>query len=148
MGSAATHTFFLHRRVILLAKTCPACGLLLDASKFRRYAGHWMTNCNVCQDQTKRYRTDHRQSSFNERCQQMTLPAPNSGNPWPSQDHDILADETMTILDKALTLGRSFYATNIACSKYKYPSRTQPKATNEGGEWVILPSSQRAGYAG
>lgn len=141
MSSAHTHPFYLHRGTVLLAKTCPKCGDLLDAECFRRYAGHWMTNCKVCDDQRHRKRVDHHRSEFNARCQAATLPAPNHRAPWSYDDHQVLANPHLTVLEKAVQLGRTFYGTNLACSRWKYPSRVEAKADNEGGRWMIKPAT-------
>ena len=113
----------------LLAQTCPACGLLLQAQWFSGGQGGRMRTCRRCYwlKMPKGPRTDKaRQQSRDSaaRFQERTIPgAVKSGDPWTETDMNVLRDHDMTILQKALILRRTYRATQIACSRYGFKSK-------------------------
>lgn len=126
----------------LLAKTCPTCGLLLDASWFGlNHAGHgkgWRKECTRCRprhgDQRPWANTDTK--ALSEKLQAASIPAPNHGKPWLEADHAILADPDLSVIEKARRLGRTYYATMSACTDNGYRSRIG-KGDPMKGVWVI-----------
>lgn len=127
----------------LLAKTCGGCGLLLEASWFGLiHNGHgkgWRNLCTKCRPRRSNQEpwrgVDTKKNR--ERLQAATLPtAVNHGNPWTESDHVILSDPDMSVLGKALRLGRTYYAVSSACADNGYRSvigRGDPTK----GQWII-----------
>lgn len=126
----------------LLAKTCPECGLVLDASWFGlNRGGHgkgWRKLCTRCRprsdNQAPWENADTKKSR--EHLQAASIPAPNHGQPWTEKDHVILSDPDITVLEKARRLGRTYYATHSACADNGYRSLLG-KGDPVKGQWII-----------
>ncbi len=133
----------------LVAKTCSDCGVVMDAKWFRRnqQAGCWTSTCTACrrgprsdveregtQDRNRRSQTSMRASI--ERFQRATIPAAKAGQEWTTTDLGVLADPDLTILDKALRLGRTYKATVVALSRGGHTSRVG-LGDREQGRWQI-----------
>ena len=119
----------------LLAKTCSKCGLLLPAQWYnkRKFTGRrlqegeaWRTNCRKCSggDEVRVGRQGSvRTNAYKAEAQAITVPlAENNGKDYTEADHAILADETLTILAKALLLKRSYSAISNKTSDSGYKS--------------------------
>lgn len=129
----------------LLAKTCTKCGLLLEANWFTsRKSGSrtWFSACVRCSPRggesrvPKEVRKDQNHES-QQRLQSLSLPhAVNSGQPYTGADHKVLAEPDLTILEKAIKIGRTYFATNAACSTNGYASRVGLGDPMKG-VWVI-----------
>lgn len=128
---------------LLVAKTCIGCGLLLparwycytkrDPSRGKR----WSTHCVRCLNgkakesgsladaNNKRPLTRLARSGDASRViNQITRDkATRHRFPWLEADHVTLRDSTLTLFEKAVTLGRTYAATSRVCSKYGYTSR-------------------------
>lgn len=133
----------------LLAKTCTVCGLLLNASWFHAGGrGGWNSRCVACvpkedastqaarnaRTYQKRLEQSRRGSA---RAQELSLStAHRSGQPWLEADHKVLADPDLTVLEKAITLERSFYATKQVLSRNEYRSKVG-RGDPVVGQWVI-----------
>lgn len=126
----------------LLAKTCPKCGLLLDASWFRLTASRlWFSDCTRCRPRSGTARPERKDErppfESVKRLQEMTQPtAVNRGNPWTDADHEVLADPDLMLIEKALRLGRTYYATHTAVSRSGYSSKVG-RGDVTRGQWVI-----------
>lgn len=137
----------------LLARTCPDCGYLLQASWFgfdRTTNGHgaWRTLCRRCRQNrwpAKRMPGSHAMrkdgvdsARFAEaRLQALTLPrAVNHRAPWLAEHHVILSDPDLTVVEKAIALGRTYQATMSMCSKSGYASR-KGLGDPVNGQWFI-----------
>ena len=148
----------------LLAKTCLGCGLLLDASWFgssgksAKGNSRWRARCSKCiQRNTDGDKYDPRSGAQRDggksaaesyaRLQRITRDkAVRNGYPWLESDHRILRDSTLTIFEKALTLGRTWGATATALQKNGYTSRVG-KGDPMKGVWHI-DNPNAAEYAG
>jgi hypothetical protein len=108
----------------LLAKTCPSCGLLLQAKWFGKNSKKWSRDCTRCISKAKKgtrkynnspeYKAKIREAK--RKYQELTLPgASRKGQPWTESDMAILGDPDLTIFRKALTLHRTHEATRRAC---------------------------------
>lgn len=113
----------------LVAKSCSKCGLLLAAVWFAFHRGEWHSACKRCEGSGRapRPRTSRQveqtRTSF-ERRQAMTLEhATNRGQPWTESDHRVLADPDLTLVEKALSLGRTYSGTVNACAGAGYGSK-------------------------
>jgi hypothetical protein len=120
----------------LLAKTCTKCGLLLPAGWFQwfdRKTG-WSSHCRKCRSKgtmdTRKARVEVTPekrkaytAKYENRCQAITLPTVTKARePYTEKDHKILSDPDMTLIQKAVLLGRTFKAIKKACFKFEYKS--------------------------
>lgn len=120
----------------LLARTCFNCGLLLDGSWFWRNSNGWHTACARCFKQSPQP-ADRDRGDGGKRLQAMSLPhAHRHRQEWVSSDHEILADETLSVIEKALRLERTYFATHSAVTRNGYRSRVG-KGDPMKGVWVI-----------
>lgn len=128
----------------LLAKTCPQCGLLLAAHWFgldnRKL---WRVACVRCQPKRERdTRTPTRSQkdaarAFAKKLQAASLPgAERAREPWLDSDHEVLRDPDLTVIEKAIRLGRTYYGTARVCATSGYHSKVG-KGDPVRGQWVI-----------
>lgn len=116
----------------LLAKTCPKCGHLLPARWFhfnKANGGYWVTDCYRCANEGKdlskyagRYgdttkKARHRMQSVSEGF------AARRNEEWLTSDHEVLADPSLSLMEKAERLERTFYAVSHMTSEHGYKSR-------------------------
>ena len=130
----------------LLAKTCPKCGLLLEANWYvNRKTGSrtWFSSCTRCtprSDVESKVPTEVRKSqnqASQQKLQNLSLPhAINTGEPYTEADHKVLADPDLTVIEKALKIGRTYFATNTACGSNGYASKVGLGDPMKG-VWVI-----------
>lgn len=130
----------------LIAKTCPKCGLLLDASWFTRaHYGNWVSTCSRCKPDYHANKSQERQRrsgadiqrEFVAKQQALTLPtASNRGKEWTAKDDAVLADPDLTVLEKALRLRRTYVAVRGESHRRGYTSRIG-KGDPMKGRWVI-----------
>lgn len=123
----------------LIAKTCPGCGLFLNAKWFlleginrTRRGENWSKYCRKCKwrrttHRVERITSDDRlariRANYKAR-QKVTLDlATRHGAELTDSDHLVLADPDLTNMEKALRTGRSYAAIVAACSKFDYRSR-------------------------
>lgn len=116
----------------LLAKTCTACGRLLQAEWFgrdtRRGSTSWRSRCRICRglmEQSSHYhnptpaqkeRKREASADWIARAQELTRSRATRNNvQYTSKDHEVLSDPDLTILQKALSLGRTYSAVASAC---------------------------------
>ena len=140
-------------RRTLLARTCYGCGLLLDASWFTRYRTKvscgWGSRCVRCvaarvgnkamrkRANGSRYRSSGSKFQSRARMQDLTRPrATRHGQPYIGKDFDVLANADLTILQKALILGRTYAGTQTALSKNGWASKTG-LGDPANGTWFI-----------
>jgi hypothetical protein len=139
---------FVGRRA-LVAKTCEECGLLLDATWFRKTAGKdapWDLRCLKCTYRRKngmRYArqkktgTTVQDKSFTKRLQAKSLEtAIRRGQPWLESDVLVLSDPDLTHFEKAIRLNRTYYATMQEVQQRGLSSKTGLGDAVKG-EWVI-----------
>lgn len=133
----------------LLARTCPDCGLFLDASWFGFNTRKWRHACVKCQSRKSYPVQRERRGTTYERdggesarriagkLQALSLPhAVNSGQPWTEADMTVLSDPDLTAIEKALKLGRTYFATHTACQTYGFTSRVG-RGDPIHGTWII-----------
>ena len=130
----------------LLAKTCPDCGLLLEAHWFGlSHEGHghgWRKQCTRCRPrslsgETRKPWPNADTKANRERLQAASLPtATKHGQPWTEADHEVLSNPDLTVIQKAFRLNRTYYATSSACADGGYRSRLG-KGDPMKGVWVI-----------
>ncbi len=115
-GHVATDPNFVPRTGVLLARTCIACGRFLGAQHFwvndkagtkRRQA------CNNCEHKRKDPKWWEQQSAaakaFYVYAQDLTKAlAVNHSRRWSAEDLEILADKSLSNLECALKLGRTY----------------------------------------
>lgn len=123
----------------LLAKTCPKCGHLLASKWFylNRKTSQWATYCKKCaQSSTISLRAEDsakgdlrrkvnvsRSAVYVEMAQRITLPqATRKGQEYTEADHKILSDPSITALEKALALKRSYTGVTSALQINGYKS--------------------------
>lgn len=140
----------------LIAKTCPKCGLLLASEWFAfrpargTRAAHWRVGCKKCvsgsnyrstKDGVNNYKGSGRYRSktaeSRQRLQDITISrASRSREVWLEADHEVLRDPDLTLLEKALKLGRTYNATACACSRSGYKSHVG-LGSAERDQWYI-----------
>lgn len=126
----------------LLARTCFNCGLLLDGSWFWRNSHGWHSACARCFKQSEKP-MDRDRGDGGRRLQELSLPhARKHGQEWVESDHGVLADETLTVFEKAVRLQRTYFATHSAISKNGYRSKVGRGDPVEG-RWVIDNPNQK-----
>lgn len=127
---------------LLLAKTCPKCGLFLGARWYGRDTDRtWRSYCVRCRpQQVDRYKgqsTRPEQTAFYKRVQEFTRErATNNGQPWTEKDHEVLKDPDLPLITKALQLGRTYAATASQCSQNNYVSLVG-LGPAERAQWLI-----------
>lgn len=103
----------------LVARSCSECGLLLDQSWFypigKAKPGYRQPHCRKCQSNRNRRRGAKAAASarsFALKLQAATLETATSyGKEWTGADIAVLEDKTKTVFEKAVTLGRTYFAT-------------------------------------
>lgn len=122
----------------LLAKTCIGCGLLLQAKWFTGNHKGWSKTCTRCQPRGRSPQAyPDRSREFMRRMQELTLPLATSNNQqWTLADHEVLASQDMTILEKALRLGRTYMATASMCRSSGHKSLVG-LGDPERDQWII-----------
>ena len=152
-GRHRTSPFAVEART-LLAKTCPKCGLLLDSSWFgrARHGTTWRTWCVRCRQDpqkaainAKRWEAKgQRDSRSAERLQAISLPtATRNRQPYLEADHTVLKRASLTPLEKAITLKRTYKATVRQLSVNGYASKTG-RGDPADVQWIILLADQQA----
>lgn len=147
----------------LLAKTCKACGFLLDASWFswstdgKGNPRSWKARCNKCHAKSAAdngwKRSGHSKDGGSSakksyiKMQEITRQhATRHGQPWVESDHETLRDADLTTFEKAIQLGRTWAATHMAVSQNGYqskvgrgdPAKGQWIIENPNGEWMAM----------
>lgn len=135
----------------LVAKTCMSCGHFLAAEKFsvRSRNGWKASECAWCASERsldwrdrnpeKRQNQDASRRIFKHRMREATVPlAVRAGYEYTESDMVVLADPKMSILEKALTLGRTYEAVSSTCGNLGFIS-SQPRTSGSklDAEWVI-----------
>lgn len=118
----------------LLAKTCPSCGYFLPARWFqfvKGKGGYWSTKCSRCASGIRRQYPEGNETSrarsyaSRQRQQEVSLvTAIRNRDEWTGSDHTILADPELSTLEKAVRLGRSYYAVQHVTQEHGYKNRT------------------------
>lgn len=127
----------------LVAKTCARCGLLLDASWFTsrgtKRVGHYAPHCRKCMVSKRTKAASSRYAKrFSDRLQAVTLEtATNRRKEWTNSEMEVLSDLTKTNFEKALALGRTYYAVNDAMSSLGLRSRKEPVPDPANAQWFI-----------
>lgn len=134
----------------LIARTCRYCGKLLAAKWFTAEAKPnggevWTTACRKCASvanhagrprppKTDADRDSRRRSTDAlQRISQTT--ATRKGQVWLDTDHGVLSNPDLSLLEKAVTLGRTYFATASACSKGGYASKVGLGSVDD--QWLI-----------
>lgn len=131
----------------LLAKTCPRCGLLLDATWFRweekrlDRPGGWSPFCRKCAGSTgSEFRSwkGRKDADASRRVKQaLTVDrAHRAGQPWTEADDRVLDNPELTLLEKALKTGRTYNAVQSRCSNRGYTSKVG-LGDAVAGQWRI-----------
>lgn len=148
----------------LLAKTCPECGLLLGAEWFGRIsfrvnngAGErWGTYCSQCRQQkpaqknrtySKRQKkaNSRRAVATHQRLQALTVPqATRGGQEWTERDFDVLADPNRTLLEKALTLKRTYIAVSRQAYTRGFKSKVGLGDVSLGVWRILFPNATKS----
>lgn len=140
-GSSDKRPFVGSRR--LVARTCHACDLILDASWFTRSRsnGRWHATCNRCVTKGQRGRhTPGKPGSgaaSNRALQAITLErATHHREPWTTADDEVLADPTLSALEKAFRLGRTIVAVRLRAKEHGWKSRVG-REDPSNSQWII-----------
>lgn len=129
----------------LLAKTCTKCGLLLEANWFterKKGRRQWFSACTRCLPRGGESRTPRdvrraRNQKTQQKLQSLSLQhAVNHQQPYTEADHKVLANPDMTVLEKAIAIGRTYFATNNATTTNGYTSKVG-LGDPMNGRWVI-----------
>lgn len=124
----------------LIAQTCEKCGLLLQADWFRHNRGpggkYWPKACARCRTPRKRGGRGE-PNATNERNQRLTRPhAKRQGQLWLDSEHQVLRDPDLTLVEKALRLGRTYYSIKAICQSNDYKSKVG-LGDPERDQWII-----------
>lgn len=111
----------------LLARTCPDCGLLLQAFWFesnesRKAASKWRRKCSRCRHEPHKKNITKAQAAKFKAARESVLQrlrdnAHRSGQPWTEADFGTLSDPDLSITEKAVLLHRSWDGTAKACKR-------------------------------
>ena len=142
-------------RRTLLARTCPDCGLFLDASWFVRRksgpdVGRWFAKCiRCCNPDTEEYRRKQAERAAKRRegeddpnlhyhrVQAVSLQwATRARQGYTEDDMQVLSDPDLTVLEKSFRLKRSFAATSGAVRRFGFTSKVGRGEAVEG-QWII-----------
>lgn len=142
----------------LVAKTCTTCGHLLPAQWFRfvetRGMKGWHSSCKKClsvkasareQHGPPRPETSARRKAFTQKADALTIPlAINNRKEYTEADHAVLSDPTLTHLEKALELRRTYTAVSSYASKHGYKSHRYALGDPAHDRWIIAnPNAER-----
>jgi hypothetical protein len=125
----------------LLAKTCNNCGLFLGAEWFYKTSKGYATRCARCvtDDVVRRQKELGRSPSHHRTNQVASLAtAEATGSEWTDEEHQILADATLSVVEKALKLRRTYYATQTAIHRFGYAVPHVLPENMSDHQWVIL----------
>lgn len=151
-------------RRTLLARTCPACGLLLGAEWFGRVSqgskrthGYWWTECKRCrQGKSNRKHANRRRrpdtaverrkaKEHRARMQALTMPyATRSGQPWTERDYKVLGDPHLTLVEKALELGRTYDSVIGRAYQMGFKSKVGLGDVRRGVWRILFPGADQA----
>lgn len=136
---------------LLLAKTCPDCGLFLESKWFplkqrKNRRGSYWHNCKKCRVEAKRSAGEDSHTKwkrtarrYHDRLQAETAErAENHGKEWTSADMETLSNPELTHFQKALRLGRTLDAVSSAVQKNGFSSRRQPLPDPASSEWLLF----------
>lgn len=126
----------------LIAKTCVKCGLLLEGKYFRPLGHRRDSWCRFCRSSMESVRNVGRQyvqdKKWMRSVQEATSErATRSGQPYIEADFKVLADPSLTQVDKALALGRTYSAVSQMCTKGGYPSLGYTLGSPVTSAWTI-----------
>lgn len=133
---------------LLIAKTCPKCGLLLDAFWFLKtksggHAGMWTTYCRKCSGSGKRddqgkARDRKHQSARLAVLQRLSLRhAERKGEEWTEADQRVLADPDLTVFEKSALTRRTYFATANAIERYGHKFSKPDIGDPKDSQWAI-----------
>ncbi|UVT31757.1 DNA binding protein [Gordonia phage Patos] len=136
---------------ILLAKTCPGCGFILDAEKFHNHTpGVYSTLCRKCHSRRnaspeKSKDQNNKRSMRYETYQRITSKlAHRTGEPWTEEDKEILKGNG-TIFEKAVECGRTFAATSSAMKDFGFSKVADKRPNFFDQQWIIrFPNAMKA----
>lgn len=139
----------------LIAKTCLRCDRILAGSwfTFDRKTNGWGTDCRACRvDRTAEWREENPdrkrrdQAGYYAKAQAITAErATRKGEPYTEADCEVLADQSLTDLQKALRLKRSIAGVASAREARGFKSMPQGLGDPERDVWVIdNPNAQAA----
>lgn len=132
----------------LVAKTCLKCGRLLAGAwfSFQKKQNGWASYCRPCnsekahesKDRGKGRWTADMSRAAREKLQRITLPlAERRGEPYTDADLEVLADPSLTDLQKALRLKRTYGAISTSRHHYGFKSKPDGLGDPERDVWVI-----------
>jgi len=114
----------------ILAKTCTKCGLFLSAQWFRRKPNkRWFTKCRKCESSEQSAREQYskmpyEKNTYAKQFQDITKEfADRQGETLTPEDLHVIKTPGMSTLEKALFLGRTYYAIHTAEVKNKVEPR-------------------------
>jgi hypothetical protein len=124
---------------ILIAKSCSECGKVRDARYFPRRANggrNYDTYCSICSNRRRRIRRPD--VTCQELLQEVTFPqAVNEGKRYESADMEVIEDMTLSEVEVALSIGRSYYAIRTKRSSMGLlPPR--PRKDMPDSEWRLI----------
>lgn len=113
----------------LVARTCSRCGVTRggDAFGWRADKNCWRQECNYClASRNRKLRVERGYSNVDRQreYQQATLPtADRRYFPWTGAEIEVLGDSTLSTVEKAILLRRTYSGTQCAISRYGFASR-------------------------
>lgn len=135
----------------LLAKTCADCGMFLGAEWFRETVSrsirmNWASSCKKCaSERAERFqRREGRLGDNSRKYQEVSVHyAHNNGQEYTDADYDILQREDMSLLEKAIAMGRTYAAVSGAVQKFNLQVKHRLGEPQES-EWkIFFDSAQR-----
>jgi hypothetical protein len=127
----------------LLARTCPGCGMLLEAKWFKKssttdYRLKTCTRCRVAKDDRRYGNTWDSAHQWRQEQQALSLPtATNHYKPWQESEMEVLMDPSLTILEKAIKLKRTFMSVANAERLNGFTSRNPNLGNPTEEQWLI-----------
>lgn len=126
----------------LIAKTCPDCGRFRSSEWFTLHRGRRGSFCRECNVlRARRYPRNGAAESkrqYEAAAQELTLPhASKAGDEWTEADCAVLADHSLTDIEKALRLRRSFFAVQKKRVALGFQSSATRLSDLDLGEWSI-----------
>jgi len=124
----------------ILAATCRACGVLLDASRFARNSDGYMqlAACMACASRRKRTNYSDRQRAFESEARHnrhvskwhsTVETAANHYKEWTGPELEFASRDDLGLLEMAKALGRTY----AAVSQVRQAIRSEPKRQNVAG---------------
>lgn len=129
----------------LLGRTCPRCGVLRGGGDFNRDGRRVSGICKFCRATTREPDDKRaREVAVMDLASRVGVPyRAHHNEEYTLHDMDVLADPTLSVVEKAARLGRTYAAIGMAVQTHGFSSRIEPRG-EPCGLWIIDSNTELA----